>query len=143
MLLTEELPCASIVPVSRNPIVLAVDRSGSFCCPPGSSCIRSLRLVGCRNSIAERSMREAVTAPCDSLAVTTTSCSSAAMTMESMRASSPLFCPGFCDWAGSHPAANSANAANMLSLISLCIRLTSIVYGAKLVCDAGDFNRKK
>lgn len=53
------------------------------------------------------------------------------------------FCPGFCDWAGSHPATNSANAANMLSLISLCIRLTSIVYGAKLVCDEGDFNRKK
>ena len=52
---------------------MALVRSGSCVVPPGSSERRSVKLDGCRCSIALRSMTDDVVMPCDSCAVTTTS----------------------------------------------------------------------
>ena len=65
-------PVALTAPVSRNVIVLTDPMSGFLDIPPGSSSSMSVKLVGCRCSMAERSIRDEVVMPRFSRAVTVT-----------------------------------------------------------------------
>ena len=61
------------MPTSRKVMFLAPFILGSLVFPPGNSASKSEKLVGCRCSIAVRSIFEALVIPFDSEAVTTTS----------------------------------------------------------------------
>ena len=62
-----------VLPASRILIRLALPILGSTDFPPGSSSSRSVKLVGCRCSMALRSIFDALVSPFDSEAVMTTS----------------------------------------------------------------------